>query len=163
MLACSSAKVPASFRLPLAGWYVEPGIAGGGVYGEIDADYTSDSGAQIAGADESISWVYRPYLRVGRVNDWVLFGVEAGYEQTGLDFDVGPGEDYANWYVGASVGPTWLSISSLRRTMTWGYMARLRQAEIGQSEKTREGGYDKQVKHHREDTHGGVSPRCELI
>ena len=99
-----SPQATASFRLPALGWFVEPGIGGGGVYGEIDADYTSGGGSNVNGTDESFSWAYRPYVRLGRVNDWFLFALEGGYERTGLDFDVGPGEDYENWYVGATIG-----------------------------------------------------------
>ena len=94
----------ASFRLSAFNWFVEPGVAGGGAYGRLNADYVNDNGVGVNADDTEISYSYRPYLRLGRVGPRLILAVEGGYEQTGLDFDVGTGDDYGSWYVGGVVG-----------------------------------------------------------
>lgn len=91
-----SPQIGPSFRVSAFGLFAEAGATAGGAYATLDA----------AGDDDSeLSWAVRPYLRAGLVSDSFLFGVEGGYERTGLDFGIGgAGEDYENWYVGLIVG-----------------------------------------------------------
>lgn len=91
-----SPQIGPSFRLSAAGIFAEAGATAGGVYANIDSD---------ADADGEFSYAYRPYLRGGFVGDTFIFGLEGGYEGTGLDFAFdASGEDYENWYVGAFFG-----------------------------------------------------------
>ncbi len=99
-----SPQASASVRLSAFKWFVEPGIAGGGTYGELNADYVNNSGNNVSADDTAFSYSYRPYVRLGRVGPRLILAVEGGYEQTGLDFDVGTGDDYSQWYVGGVVG-----------------------------------------------------------
>lgn len=100
-----SPQIGPSFRVALDRFYVEPGLTGGLIYGDLQADYTvAGSGTPVRGDDQDISWAYRPYVRVGYASDLFVIALEGGYEATGLDFDVGPGDNGEGWYAGVVVG-----------------------------------------------------------
>lgn len=91
-----SPQIGPSFRLSAFGLFAEAGATAGGVYATLDTGTEDES---------DFSWAVRPYGRVGLVGDTFMFGLEGGYERTGLDFGLGSaGEDYENWYVGLFLG-----------------------------------------------------------
>jgi hypothetical protein len=97
-------QVGPSFRLSLAGFFVEPGITGGGVFGGADADFRTLSGGNFDDSETEFSWIFRPYVRAGFVGDRFLLGLEGGYERSGLDPGVGPGDADEAWYVSVLLG-----------------------------------------------------------
>ncbi|MEL7238405.1 MAG: hypothetical protein AAGK78_06045, partial [Planctomycetota bacterium] len=95
-LTVFSPQIGPSFRVSAFGLFGEVGATGGAAIGELDSDVEDDN---------DFSYAYRPYGRVGVVGDTFLFGVEGGYEATGLDFAFSEaGDDYENWYAGFFVG-----------------------------------------------------------
>jgi hypothetical protein len=81
------------------GWFVEPGIAGGGAFGFLDIDENDGSGNSYSA---SSSTAYgRAFLRAGGVCGTGIWGVEGSYLQGGrMDFGSDTSGRLREYYIG---------------------------------------------------------------